>query len=85
MFEWTLQQQQWFKNGACVNYKRQDHFARDCRRKGLKLVINRLRGTKTPQDTKELKGTRGCAVKHFAFCYNDRYPVHEKAKYGASY
>ena len=24
-------------------------------------------------------------LKHFAFCYNDKCPVHKEAKYGASY
>ena len=38
-----------------------------------------------PKKTKEFKGTRGCAVKHFAFCYNNRCQVYEEAKYGASY
>ena len=38
-----------------------------------------------PRGFKELKGTRGCIVKHFAFCYNNGCPVHEKAKYGTSY
>ena len=28
---------------------------------------------------------KGCTVKHFAFCYNNRYPVYKEAKYGASY
>jgi len=68
-----------------MNCKRQNHFTKDCKRKGLKPVTNRLKGTKTPQDTKELKRTKGYAVKHFAFCYNNRCPVHKKAKYGASY
>ena len=30
MFEWTPQQQQWFKDGACINYGKQDYYARDC-------------------------------------------------------
>jgi len=24
-------------------------------------------------------------LKHFVFCYNDRYPVYEEVKYGISY
>jgi len=35
--------------------------------------------------TKEFKRTRGCTVKHFAFCYDNRCQVHEEAKYGTSY
>jgi len=38
-----------------------------------------------PRQSEELKGTRGCAVKHFAFCYDNSCQVHEEAKYGASY
>jgi len=55
------------------------------KKKGLGLVINRLRGTKTPQDTKELKKTKRCTVKHFAFYYNNRCPVYKEAKYGTNY
>jgi len=44
-----------------------------------------LRGTQKPQDTEELKGIKGCVLKHFAFCYDNRCPVYEKTKYGASY
>ena len=68
-----------------MNYERQSHFTRDCKRKGLRPVINRLRGTKTPQNTKELKRTRGCVVKHFAFYYDNRCPIYKEAKYSASY
>ena len=38
-----------------------------------------------PQDIEELKGTKGCMLKHFAFCYDNRCLVYEKAKYGMSY
>ena len=39
----------------------------------------------TPKRIKEFKGTKGCVVKHFAFCYNNSCPVHEEVKYGTSY
>ena len=39
----------------------------------------------TPERTEELKGIRGCLVKHFAFYYNNGCPVYEEAKYNASY
>jgi len=68
-----------------MSCKRQSHFAKNCKAKGPSAVINQLKGTQKPQNTKELKGTKGCILKHFAFCYNDKYPVYEKAKYGASY
>jgi len=35
--------------------------------------------------TEELKEIRGCIVKHFAFYYDNWYPVHKKTKYGTSY
>jgi len=38
-----------------------------------------------PQDIKELKGTRGYVLKHFAFYYNDKCPVYEEIKYSISY
>ena len=39
----------------------------------------------TLKRTEEFKGTRGCAVKHFTFCYDNRCQVYKEAKYGASY
>jgi len=38
-----------------------------------------------PKRIEEFKGIRGCAVKHFAFCYDNRCQVHEETKYGANY
>ena len=40
---------------------------------------------KNPKQSEELKRTRGCAVKHFAFYYDNKCPVHEEAKYGVNY
>jgi len=31
MFGQTLQQQQWFKDGACMNCRKQGHYARNCK------------------------------------------------------
>ena len=28
---------------------------------------------------------KGCTVKHFAFCYNNKCPVYEETKYSANY
>ena len=44
-----------------------------------------MKRTINPKSTKKLKGTRGCTVKHFAFCYNNKCPVYKKAKYSTSY
>jgi len=68
-----------------MNCKRQSHFARNCRTQGPGTVTNQLRETQKPQNTEELKETRGCILKHFAFCYDNRCPVHEETKYNASY
>ena len=68
-----------------MNYRQQDHFTKDYKTQGLSAVTNQLRGTQKPQNTKELKGTRGCMLKHFAFCYNNRCPVYKKAKQSTSY
>ena len=38
-----------------------------------------------PKRTEEFKRTKGCIIKHFAFCYNNRCPVYEEVKYGVSY
>ena len=33
----------------------------------------------------KLKGIKECIIKSFIFCYNNYYPTHQEAKYGASY
>ena len=33
----------------------------------------------------KLKGIKKYIIKNFTFCYNNYYPTHQKAKYGASY
>ena len=64
---------------------KQSHFAKNCKAKGPSIVTNWLKGTQKPQNTEKLKGTRGYMLKHFTFCYNDKCPVYEEVKYGASY
>jgi len=39
----------------------------------------------TPKRAEEFKRTKGCIVKHFAFCYNNSCQVYKEAKYGISY
>ena len=82
-----MQQQQWFKNGAYMNYKKQNYYTRNCRQsqstKAIKGIINLK--LNNPKEFKELKGTKGCIIKHFAFCYNNGCPVYKEAKYNASY
>jgi Zinc knuckle len=83
-FKRTPQQQKRFEDGAYMNCGKKGHFARDCKQG---QSTNAAKGTSQPSyDSDEtLRGTRECAIKHFAFCYNNAYPVHEEAKYGASY
>ena len=67
-----------------MNCGKKGHYARDCKNQSAVLPrnIERFKGTESKE---ELKGTRGCAVRHFTFYYDDRYQIHEEAKYGASY
>ena len=48
----------------------------------LPKYIKKLKGMESKE---EFKGTKKCAVKHFAFCYNNAYQIYKEAKYGASY
>src|SRR5271170_1934157 len=67
-----------------MNYRKKGYYARDYKNQSAVPLrnIERFKGTESKE---ELKGTRGCATRHFTFYYNDRYQIHEEAKYGASY
>jgi len=60
-----------------MNYRKQSHYARDCQQSQSTRAV---KDTTTFKRIEELKGTKGCIVKHFAFCYNNRCPVYKKAK-----
>jgi len=49
----------------------------------MKGMIN-LRPS-NPRQSKELKETKGYAMKYFAFYYNNSCPVYKEAKYSTSY
>ena len=87
MFEWTSQQEKWYKKGAYMNCGKQNHYAKNCRKgqsiKAMKGMTN-LKPNNFRQ-SEELKRTKVYIVKHFAFYYNNKCPVYEKIKYGASY
>ena len=82
MFKWTPQQNKWFKEGVYIKYKKQGHYIRDYRQ-GQRT--NTVKGTSMLYNKEELKGIRECTIKSFIFYYNDYYPTHQEAKYGASY
>ena len=44
-----------------------------------------FKGITILRNIKEFKGIQGCAIKHFAFYYDDRYLIYKEAKYGVSY
>jgi len=72
---------------AYMNCGKQSHFARDCRQSQNTGAIKEttILRPSNPRQFKELKETKGYTVKHFAFCYNNKCPVHKEAKYGARY
>ena len=65
-----------------MNCKKKGHYARDYRDG---WSTNTVKGTIVPREVKEFKGTRGYAIKYFAFYYNNRYYIYKEAKYGVSY
>ena len=68
-----------------MKYKKQGHYARNCGNQSVTLLrnIERFKGTNKKEE--EFKGTWKCKLRHFAFYYNDSYPVYKEAKYGVSY
>jgi hypothetical protein len=88
-FRRTPQQEQWYKDGACMNCGKKGHYARDCRGGQSNHA---MKGTRRPaddihvqRDDNVLRGTKECSINSFAFCYNNACRIHEDAKYGASY
>ena len=65
-----------------MKYKKQKYYTRDCRQ-GQR--INIAKGTSILYSKEKLKGTREYTIKSFIFYYNNYYPTHQEAKYGASY
>ena len=82
MFKRTIQQDKWFKKGACIKYKKQKYFARDYRQDQR---TNAVKGTNILYNKKKLKGIRECIIKSFIFYYNNYCLTHQEAKYSASY
>jgi len=70
-----------------MNCGKQDYYTKNCRQSQSTKAIKGTTNLKlsNPRGSKELKETRGYVVKHFAFYYNNRCPVHKEAKYNASY
>ena len=44
-----------------------------------------MKGTIIFSPTKKLMEIKKCAIKHFAFYYNNKCLIYKEAKYGASY
>ena len=65
-----------------MNCGKQDYYTRDCQQDQSTRAV---KGMIVPERTEEFKRTKGCAIKHFAFCYNNECQVHKEAKYGISY
>ena len=82
MFERTLQQDKWFKEGAYIKCKKQGYYARDYRQ-GQRT--NTVKGTSILYSKEKLKGTKEYTIKSFTFYYNNYYPTHQEAKYSVSY
>ena len=82
IFDQTPQQDKWYKEGACIKYKKQGHYTKDYKQG---QGTNTAKGTSILQGESKIKAIRECTIKSFIFCYNNHYPVHQDAKYGASY
>ena len=82
MFKQTPQQDKWFKEGAYIKYKKQGYYAKDYRQDQR---TDAVKGTSILYSKEKLKGIKKYIIKSFVFCYNNYYPTHQEAKYGASY
>ena len=65
-----------------MKYKKQRHYARDCRQDQR---TDAVKSTNMLYNKEKLKGIKEYIIKSFIFCYNNYYPTHQEAKYGASY
>ena len=79
MFKRTLQQQQQFKNGACIKCGKKNYFAKDYKGSQQSHIV---KGMNILQDNNYIKATKECLIKYFDFYYNSVYKVHKDAKYG---
>jgi len=84
-FRRTPQQEEWFKNGACMNCGKKGHYARDCKDGQHNHAVKGTEQDEPGPVTRRLRGTTECSINSFAFCYNNACQIHEDAKYGASY
>ena len=73
MFEQTLQQDKWFKEGAYIKYKKQGYYTKDYRQSQR---TNTVKGTNMLYSKKKLKGIKKYIIKSFIFYYNNYYPTH---------
>ena len=80
MFKQTPQQQQQFKNSVYIKYGRKGHFIKDYKGGQQNYIV---KGTNILKDDDQVKATKECSIKYFAFCYNSKYKVYKNTKYGA--
>ena len=62
-----------------MKYGKKGHFTKNCK---SSQQNHAAKGTNMAQNNNHIKATREYSIKHFAFCYNSTYRVHEDAKYG---
>ena len=65
-----------------MKYKKQGYYARNYKQSQRTDIV---KGTSILYNKEKLKGIKEYIIKSFAFCYNNYYPTHQEAKYGASY
>ena len=49
------------------------------------MILRNIERFKGVDKKEEFKGTQECKLRHFAFCYDNSYPIHKEVKYGTSY
>ena len=82
MFEWTLQQQQQFKDSVYIKYGKKGYFTKNCKRGQQNYAV---KGINILRDDDRVKVIRECLIKYFAFYYNSACKVYKDTKYGTGW
>ena len=67
-----------------MKYKKQGHYTRNCGNQSTTPLRN-IKRFKGISKEEEFKGTQECKLRHFAFYYDNNYPIHKETKYSTSY